>query len=195
MRRSRRTGFQIGKRFYQIALRLRSSKSTRCSAQDEGLSNSRRSFVVPRFVSFGDGGAFVVGFFAFGDGDLDLGAPVFEVDACRHNCHTFDADVVPQFADLFFVQEQASFAFWFMVKVSPCLFIGRDVRFDKPGFFFIWNIHIRFLDADLPGADGFDLRSLQDEASLEFFHEEVFEAGFAIGCDYFDVFCHGLILA
>ena len=47
------------------------------SLRTKRLSHSRRSFVIPRFVPFGDGGAFVVGFLAFGKGDLDLGSSVF----------------------------------------------------------------------------------------------------------------------
>ena len=159
------------------------------------LSHSGRSFIVAGFVAFGDGGAFVVGFLAFGDGDFNLGASFFEVDADGDDGHAFEADIVPQFADLLFVQEQAAFALRFVVEVFSRLFVGSDVRFDQPGFFSVGDIHEGFLNADLSHADGFDLRSLQDDARLEFFHEEVFEAGFTIGCDYFNVFCHRLILA
>ena len=92
------------------------------------------------------------------------------------------------------MQEQTPFTFGFVIEVSSRLFVWRNMCFDEPGFAFIWNIYIRFLDADLPRADGFDLRSLQNEASLEFFHQEVFKTCFTVGCDYFYVFCHQLIL-
>ena len=58
----------------------------------------------------------------------------------------------------------------------------------------VGDVYVGFLDADLPCADGFDLRAVQDEARFECFHEEVFKAGFTVVGDDLYGFCHGLIL-
>ena len=93
------------------------------------------------------------------------------------------------------MQKKAAFTFGFVVEMNPCLLIRRNVSLNKPCFLPVGDINIGFLYANLSCAYGFDFRSLQDKASLKFFHEEVFKTGFAIGCDYFYVFCHELILA
>ena len=158
------------------------------------LSYSGCSFITSCFIPFGDGGAFVVGFFTFGEGDLEFGASIFQIHARRHDRHTFDADIVPQFANLLFMEQQAAFPSGFMVEEFSRLFVWRDMRFHQPGFLSVLHVHIGFLDADLAGANGLDLRSMQDKSSLKSFQEEVFEACFAVGCENLYVFRHKMIL-
>jgi hypothetical protein len=81
-----------------------------------------------------------------------------------------------------------------MVEEFARLFIRSNVCFKQPSFLTVLHIYIRFLNTDLPRADGFDLRSMQGDASLEFLNERIFETGFAVGCDNFDVFSHKMIL-
>src|SRR6266498_3225794 len=74
------------------------------------------------------------------------------------------------------------------------LFIRSDVRFHEPGLLTVLNIHKGFLNADLPGADGLDLASLQCQTCFKFFQQEILEACLAIRCYHFDVFSHKFIL-
>src|SRR5690349_2789392 len=97
------------------------------------LSYSRSAFIRACFIPFGDGRALVVGLFALRQRDLDLGASLLEINARWHDRHPLDAHVVPQFEDLFFVKQQLSPAFGLVIEMGAGLFIGRDMRLDKPG--------------------------------------------------------------
>ena len=48
------------------------------------------------------------------------------------------------------------------------LFIRCDMSFKKPGLLAILDIHIGFLDADLPCTNRLDLTPLQGETCFEF---------------------------
>src|SRR5512133_3383689 len=74
------------------------------------------------------------------------------------------------------------------------LFVGSDMSFHEPRLLTVFDLHKGFLNADLPGADGLDLASLQCQTCLKFFQQEIFEACLAIRCYHFDVFSHKFIL-
>src|SRR5215207_5740036 len=97
-----------------------------CLLFNDRLSNSRFAFSTAGFVTFCNGGAFVVSLLAFCQSDLDFGASILQIDADRHHGHAFDANVIPQFADLLFVQEQAPSSARFMIEAVG-LFVGRDM--------------------------------------------------------------------
>src|SRR5215211_6482818 len=144
------------------------------------LSHSCLALRTSGLIPFGNGGALVVGLLAFGQRDLDLGASILEIDTGRNNGHAFDTDVVPHFTDLFFMQKQTSLATRFMVETAG-LFIGSNVCFEQPGLLTILNIHIGFLNADLPGADGFDLAASQFEPGFKLLHQKIFKTCLAVG--------------
>ncbi len=170
---------------------LSSVRKTKEERKD--LSHTELTLRASCLISLCNGGAFVVCLLAFGERDLDLGASVFEVDARRHDRHAFDADVVPQFADLFFVEQEFSLALRVVVE-SVGLLVRRDVRLDQPGLFAVLDVHVGFLDADLPRADGLDLTSLQHQTRLEFFEQEIFETRLAIVGNSLHVFSHDFML-
>src|SRR5512138_158834 len=153
------------------------------------LPYSRLAFCAASLIPFGNGGALVVCLLAFCQCDLDLGAPIFQIDADWNDRHAFDADVVPQFADLLFVQEQTPPATRFMVEAVGLL-VGGNVRSHQPGLLAVLDIHKGFLDAHLPGADRLDLTPLQSETCLEPLQQEIFKTSFAVGCYHFDAFSH-----
>src|SRR5215207_4715031 len=144
------------------------------------LSHSCLTLRASGFVTFGNCGAFVVGLLAFGQCYLDLGATILEIDTKWNHGHAFDTDVVPHFADLFFMQKQTSLATRFMVEAAG-LFVGSDVCFEQPGLLAILNIYIRFLDADLSGANRLDLAALQFETCFKLLHQKIFKTRLAVG--------------
>ena len=54
-----------------------------------------------------------------------------------------------------------------LVIVDAGLLVGGNVRFHQPGLFAVLDIHIRFLDAHLPGANRLDLGA-EDQPSAGF---------------------------
>jgi len=83
-----------------------------------------------------------------------------EIDLERNDCHAFLADFVPHFADFLLVQQQPSAAFGSWLK--RCLFVRGYMGFNEPGFLAVLYIDIGLSQADLPGAHGFNLRTLQE---------------------------------
>src|SRR5215208_6603065 len=59
------------------------------------LPHSTFPFGTARFVPLGNRCPFVVRLLPFCQGDLDLGAPIFQINTRRDNRHAFDADIIP----------------------------------------------------------------------------------------------------
>ena len=57
-----------------------------------------------------------------------------------------------------------------------------------------FDLDVRFGQAHLSRADGFDLRTLQRESRFELFEQKIFKASLAVGGNNFDLFSHKTIV-
>ena len=56
---------------------------------------------------------------------------------------------------------------------------------DQPCLASIFNLNVGLADADLPGADRFNLRSLKRQSGFVRFQNKIFEPRFPVRCDSF----------
>jgi hypothetical protein len=124
---------------------------------------------------------FVDSRFSFSDTDFHFDPAVFPVKPERDNRLTLDRAEGKEFGNLRFVEQKFPATFWFVLAVTGT-FVRLDICVVKVDFV-ILDSREGVIKVRKPGADRFDLRSLQFDTSLYLFENLIVMERTAIGCD------------
>ena len=105
-------------------------------------------------------------FFAFGQPDLQFGAPLFPVHERGHQGVALALYRADELIQLMAVQQQFAVARGLRFDVGGCGGQGGDVRAVQIGFG-LMDLNVAFRQADFAVAQAFDLPTLQREAGFQ----------------------------
>ncbi len=131
------------------------------------------SLEVAFVFTVGDGFALVVLGFAFGNGEEDFGAAVFEVELQRNKGDAFLINLAGELVDFAGMGEENAVTLWAMVEV-PCGWIGGDFDLmEGQAWGFEVNGDEAFFDGGAAIADGFDFGAFEFDTDFEGVLDEV----------------------
>ena len=110
--------------------------------------------------------------------------PARKIDPKRDDCQPFHPDLIPELANLLFIQEQPPLAQRLMIEPAGGI-VRRNVAIDQPSLAPVFNLNVGFADADLSGADRFNFRPLKRQPGFVRFQNKVFEPRFPVRRDSF----------
>ena len=126
--------------------------------------------------------ALVMVFFAFAQGNFNLHTLPFEIESDRDQRHALGCHQMRELDDFGALEQQLSRAFFCVipdVSVRP----WADVHLAQPSLVVVVKINPAIGQVDFATADGFDLSSAQNNASLPLVADLVLVESLAV-CDY-----------
>ena len=139
--------------------------------------------------ALGDVAALVAPLLAAGQGKLDLGAPVLEVEPRRDHGEALLADLAREGLELLLVKQELSVAVRIVVG-QVALVVDRDVGPDEPGLP-VPHVRVGLLKGGPAVAKGLDLSPGQDQACLHPVEQVVVVPGPpVVGDELFASICH-----